>query len=355
MAGVLAIGWASSSLWRPSSEVPANTPNSPWEPAQLEVLGDTLTMRDANQQVLWHQQFKVPLREFYSPATGVDGAALMRATAIVDLDGDGHKEVLLARTDPADPTVYCFNRDGHERFTYVNERPVRFGTDRCPPVRFDAIYVDTASGRAPAVWITGHHAENFPSVLQRIDASGRARSEYWSNGFIGAFRVLQLGGRRLTFVGANNNETGGASVAVFEGEVTGSAPAVQPKYQCTGCLAGGPSTFLVFPRSRFQQELSAGATVRQFIRSANDRVTVEVIAGGLPGTDTPIAIAYYTLDRDLRLVHAEMGSGFVPLQRKYQAEHRVTAATRFTGETDLYPVRRWNGHGYDLISGPELK
>jgi len=35
-----------------------------------------------------------------------------------------------------------------------------------------------------------------------------------------------LGGRRLTFVGSNNNETAGAGVAILEGEVTGSAPSV---------------------------------------------------------------------------------------------------------------------------------
>jgi len=343
-------------LWR---STPADTPAAPLvsasEPATVESVGGDLVVRDANRRVLWRRPFSVPLREFGSPGQPVEGLTLSTAAAIVDLDGDGHKEVILARNDLGDARVYGFEHDGRERFTHVADRPVQFGTDRCPPIRFNAVFVNAEAGKLPTVWVAGHHTENFPSVIERLDAAGQVRSEYWSNGFIGAFARFEIGGRQQTFVGSNNNETGGAGVAVFSGEVTGSAPAVVPKYVCTGCPPGTPTAFLVFPASRLQREMDDIAEVHRIVRSDQEHLTVEVIVGRAPDPGIPHAIAYYTLDRNLRVIKAELGSGFRTLQRQMEAVHRVTAATRFRDDGDLYPVRRWNGHGYDLINGPEIQ
>ena len=45
----------------------------------------------------------------------------------------------------------------------------------------------------------------------------------------------------------------------------------------------------------------------------------------------------------------------MPIQRKSEAEKLVTAATRFRGDADLYPVLRWNGRSYDRINAPETR
>ena len=67
------------------------------------------------------------------------------------------------------------------------------------------------------------------------------------------------------------------------------------------------------------------------------------------------ASAYYTLDSAFRIADGELSPDVGPIQRKYEAEHLVSSATRPRGDADLYPVLRWNGRGYDRIDGPETR
>jgi hypothetical protein len=112
---------------------------------------------------------------------------------------------------------------------------------------------------------------------------------------------------------------------------------------------------LVFPRSRIQAELGEKAFVFEILGTSEERTRVRVVqAGGLdPGGSA--GSAYYTFDAGFRLVDAELNADVEVLQRKYEAEHLVSAATRPRGKADLYPVLRWNGKGYDRIDGPEIR
>jgi hypothetical protein len=85
-----------------------------------------------------------------------------------------------------------------------------------------------------------------------------------------------------------------------------------------------------------------------------DRLSVGVVIAGTPDSGQPCCgWAYYTLDRDYRIVATELSGTFGPFQRQLEAEKRVTEATRFRDPDDFYPVRRWNGTGWDLVTGRE--
>jgi hypothetical protein len=60
-------------------------------------------------------------------------------------------------------------------------------------------------------------------------------------------------------------------------------------------------------------------------------------------------------DAAFRLSKAELSPDVTPIQRKYEAEHLASAATRPRGDADLYPVLRWNGQGYDRVYASETR
>ena len=100
--------------------------------------------------------------------------------------------------------------------------------------------------------------------------------------------------------------------------------------------------------------MSINATVYDIQVVGPDRLSIGIVTAGQPDTGQPCCgFAYYTLDKDFRIAEVELGGSFGPMQRSLEAGTRVTAATRFRGPEDFYPVRRWNGSGWDLITGPE--
>jgi hypothetical protein len=85
-----------------------------------------------------------------------------------------------------------------------------------------------------------------------------------------------------------------------------------------------------------------------------DRLSVGVVnSGSLDAPQLCCGWSYYTLDRDFRVVGTELGGSYASLQRAFEADHRATAASRFRDPADFYPVRRWNGSGWDVVSGPQ--
>jgi hypothetical protein len=334
-------------LWRALGAAPAPVIPTPGEPSTVELVGRTMTVFGPHHEQLWSQHFEIPLTDFDSPFLWA------RGVAVGDLDGDGNNDVVIARTAPADAHVYAWSHDGHQRFVHTLDRPARFGEYECPPTWPTNVLIEAHPRFPRTLWVWGQHPLYFPAVLQLVEATGKVRSEYWSNGYINTVASVELGGRQVTLVGGANNETGGASLAVFRGEVSGSAPAANPNYRCTGCPPGGPDAFLVFPQSLMQAALGAIATVQKLVPVGGDRFTVHVLVGGPNWSERPMAVAYYTLDANLRLVDAELGSVADAVHQQYEAEKLVTAATRFRGKADLFPVRRWNGTGWDSIMGPE--
>ena len=325
------------------------------EPAELEVVGNTLNARDLNHRMRWSQPFEVPLEDF-DPSTEGGKANLKRMSAIGDFSGTGRKNVLLARNTPLDPRLYWFDHAGGLIRTHRIDRGVSFGDHRCTGVRFSRLFAHVDAADPHAFWVAGHElGGSFPSVLQALDASGQVRSEYWSAGFIGAMTVVQMNGRRLILVGSAANETGGAALAVFEGSAHGSSPAADAAYRCSGCPSGTPLHYVLFPRSRLQAELGHNAQVVGISTESGDRVRIRVVQAGDPNAGSSIGSSYYTFDSAFRLARAELSTDVTPIQRQYEAEKLVSPATRPRGDADLYPVLRWNGHGYDLVRRPETR
>ncbi len=216
-------------------------------PTAWRVEGGRLEALDADKHVLWsYDKFPAPLNEeeYRAPQAG-----LLRG-AVTDVDGDGHRELLLAvTTSRGKGFLYCFNPAGTLRFARPAGRHVRFGDKTfAPPFNVVGFQVAREAGGRQSIWVAATHHYDFPAVVEKRDARGELLSEYWSNGHIDLLTETTMGGRRVMLVGATNNESGGASLAILDYDhPSGFSPAVTKKYTCTESATAQPLRFFLFP------------------------------------------------------------------------------------------------------------
>jgi hypothetical protein len=328
-------------------------------PATAEVANDALVVRDAAGNVLWRHRFDFPLTEelYTKLVPGKDYAS----SVVDDLDHDGTPEVLFV----AEPWLasgrglFCFNADGSIRFRHVPVREVMFaGKTYAPPWRGVSVYVSGQADRPRDIWFVSTHLVEFPTLLEKLDTVGQVTADYWSNGQISSVGTGEVEGRQLVFVGAINNESKGASLAVLDAQhVSGSAPAMADTYRCTGCPAGGPLVFLVFPRLDVTRAIGTHSHVSNVFVDRLGQVLVDVfhdVGDGVPQELRTNAMTHYRLDGQFRVIGAELGEKLPSVhdlfQRKGLLEHP------FSLDRDaraLWPVRRWGRSGFVEITRPE--
>ena len=311
----------------------------PGAPSAWRVSGHTLTVQDADGRTVWARRFDAPLHEqAYQAKPGMTNSRVR----IVDLDLDGSLETVFARCDDQREhwKFFVFDADGETRFMRRVEATRVYGaTTYSSPWAAYYPFITENPGAAPTLWLTHTESQDFPTLLEEVDPQGHPRSEYWSNGFIEALQVARLAGRDLVLVGAANNESGGASLAVFEkGHVNGAAPADRPGYGCQNCPPGAPLAYLVFPRLCLLRTAGFMATLDTIRVDAAGQLTLQVAQDGSWGTRV-----YYRLDASLRLLSVEISPEFRSEHRRREVAGLVDHAFGEADEEDALRVRRWDG------------
>ncbi len=325
------------------------------QPASWRVSGDTLQVFDDGGASLWSHRFPVRLHDSqYS----TDAFPLGDRVAIADLDGDGNREVLfgLMADDLRGPVqgFWLFDYDGSPRFDFRPDAVVHFGsTAYFAPWIFHTLFVTRRADGSLSLWVVFTHGMEFPSLLMELDSTGKVKSEYWSNGFIEAVIETTWQERQAVIVGATNNETRGASVAIFDRDhVTGSAPAVNPDYRCTDCPAGAPAEFILFPRRWMARAGEGQPTIDEIWMDAGGRLHASVLELSLLRT-TILPDVWYWLGPDLTPERAELSEHFRAGHREMEQAGFLDHPFGPEDEADLFPVRRWNGSAFvDLPPAP---
>jgi hypothetical protein len=329
------------------------------QPASARVIGNKLTVFDAEGRFLWDHQFAFRLTEAkYSKSAYHESRSPI---VIEDVDGDGVVEVLFV-SEPWLPTsqgLFCFNGDGSLRFHHVVSREVSYGdTKYGPPWRGAYVSVTGATGRPHDIWFVSSHLQEFPTLLEKLDGAGNSRGEYWSNGQIFTLVTGEIEGRPLVFVGAIDNEFKGGSLAVLDArQPSGSAPATSGHYRCTGCPSGDPLAFLVFPRLDLTAAIGTHSRVEEILIDQLGQVLVTVshnVAEDVPQELRTNATTQYHLDAQYRVIEADLGERLPSVHRLFEmkglVDHPFSVAydSRF-----LWPVRRWEGSKFVEITAPE--
>jgi len=298
--------------------------------------------------VLWTAKFPVLLNSeaYASQTSGKSGSKIVQ----YDLDDDGRVETLVAavgdRRSP-DAAFHVFGPDGRERFPTVRpQHTVTFGDmSYAGPWAPYKIFVTSTSSGESRIHVTFIHSHEFPTLLLTLDVFGKVLGEYWSNGYIESVATGNRGGIPVWLVGATNNDSRGASLAIFSDTPQGSAPAAQPDYRCTSCAPGVPSEFLVIPR-RCMAELSivnGQAIIDLAYTDDTGRVFVYVREGPLDADGRPQSDVIYSFDSATSQADALVAAGLLTHHRNLERSGVLDHAWSVAEEATLFPVKRWNG------------
>jgi hypothetical protein len=331
--------------WRTSQSSPATIARGDGRgrPASFHVDEDTLHVVDTRGARLWSHRFLTGLDESKYVSRGQRDDRV----AIEDFDADGDREVAFISETPGPEglVLTVFNADGTVRFIHRRDATVHYrGVAYRPHWRAYKLVVTRDSAGTPLLWLISIHDHEFPTLLEQIDGSGQTVSEYWSNGYIDVVASGTRRGRPVVLVGATNNEHRGASLAVFDGGVQGSAPAANDAYRCADCPAGRPTEFIVFPRTCVARHID-GQPWLQAARTVGDGGIVALVGHGratLSNKSFP-ADAYYTLAPDLRPERVDVTRQFLLVHEELQRLGHIDHAFGAQDERDLQPLLRWDG------------
>jgi len=218
--------------------------------------------------------------------------------------------------------LHCLDgRRGHLRFRHGSGKPGYGSRDYPPPSVVTAVLPAVDPAGKPELWVStvGNY---FPSVISRLDASGRELAAYWNAGHISALLRGRLWGRQVLIAGGASNEHGMAVLVVLDASrPSGSLPTTDEKYRCLACPPGESLAVVLFPRSRLTDEAGDGGfpSVEQVFQGADGRLAVVVRCPGpaIPaGTHPTWSEAHWTFTANLEPVGAEFGDSYVPLMRR---------------------------------------
>jgi len=325
--------------WRTSTQLDA---------VDWAVQGNSIVGLAGDGRTLWTYVFPEALDSsaFSKPLADRPGSKLMR----YDIDGDGRLETLVAfgnRSRPLDSALHVLESDGTLRFPPVQHTgSVTFGsTSYHGPWNAQRLFVTTTGGGDIRIHISFIHLNEFPSVLLTLDRDGQVVSEYWSNGYIETVNSGMRDGKRIWLVGATHNDTKGASLAIFDAEPQGSAPARQDDYVCSDCPEGSPADFVVMPRLCMAPAwtVTGQATVTEAYTDESGLVFAHVREGPIDARGVPRSEVIYSFDPTLRQASAFVTTGLVITHRDMEKEGLLKHSWSPAEEATLFPALKWDG------------
>jgi hypothetical protein len=318
-------------------------------PASAALEGSALVVRDLAQREIWRQSFDFEFgRAAYETPRSDDGTDRVLVT---DLDRDGRNEVVFgisSKVKDSPQGIRVFNGDGTLRFAVEPNPTIRFGTEDFagPWSLFRMFVLDNPDGTR-SLWAAFIHGLWFPTLVIEIDEGGTTKSQYWSNGYVHRVAVARWKGQPVVLVGATNNDSRGASLAIFDyGKVGGAAPAVIDEFKCKNCPPGGPREFLIFPRRCLALAVNGQAVVTEAWIDDHDRLYT-FAAEGTIGTNALAGGVWYTVNHDLSVASAEIPITVGPVHRSLEQQGRIDHPFTLRGdhgEPALTHVLRWDHH-----------
>jgi hypothetical protein len=348
-------------------------PLVPQQPARYVVVNDRLRVFSDDGTFLWEHRFDQPLFEGayaghngreYPPLASADTTvgAPLPSVHFADVDGDGHTEVLFvaySRPSLLAARLHCFDGSGRVRWVFESEDRLAFGgEDYGVPTFIPWVLSHRGVDGTTSIWVTSEHQLWFPSVVYRLDHSGKVVARFVSNGRIRRMAFSGIDGREYVILGGVNNEKRSGSVAVFDlARFGGVTPAETAKYRCDGCPAVYPDHYFVFPATDVSRAFTGMPSVVHVGVTTSQDVAVSVGQGivRLPGDPADAnAMTNYRLDRAFRLRSADYYSAYHAVHdflfRAGRMDHAFDEARE---QSQLWPVLRWGGSRYARIMGPE--
>jgi hypothetical protein len=318
------------------------------EPARISFTGRNLFAWYETGRLAWQYQFPEPLRQDLPE----------RSMRIVDLRGDGNKQIVVAASFPQDDRgparheLYCFSSQGTLLWRYKPELAFTFGDTRFegPWLFTDMIVVPDESRRT--IWLAAIHWQLRPSFILAIDHQGIAEVKFVSAGHIYSLAHTVSPSGRYVLAGGVNNEYAAATLAILRQD---AAPSRSPqtrgsRFECLDGPRGSPERYFLFPPS----ELTTAAN-----KPYNRVLLIRKVDGDFVVTtdellDNGDARADYGLSKDLEPHDVTFGDGYGAWHQRLEAEGRLKhTLAECPWLRSPISVQRWNQKsGWTTVSVP---
>jgi len=212
----------------------------------------------SGRQVLgWNSDRMIWSYDFGQPLRSLQPHSVDRKYLIVDRNGDGGEEVIVAAPllqfesgDPSTDGVYCLSSTGKLLWRRLFTDRVHFGGEDCGPRWEVQALVVTGSGANSYIWCTICSYPTSVSMVVKIDPSGNATTYFVNYGHLGLLQELRVTGGLYLLAGGINNEGDNGTLAVLdETRPSGHAPQTGALSKCEPCPQGQPFRYFLFPRS----------------------------------------------------------------------------------------------------------
>jgi hypothetical protein len=225
----------------------------PGDPVRVSISGKNLLAWDEAGRLAWQHQFPAPPSEDLGE----------RRLQIVDLVGDGRKQVVLSASFPRGDAaarqdeVFCFSPEGKLVWQYKPELTFRFGdTQFKGPWLFSDMLV--AHGNPPTIWLAVIHWNWRPAFVLAINPNGIPVVKFVSAGHIYSLARAPMASGACLLAGGINNEYACAALAVLREDAPPSRSPQTPgsRFECVDGPEGFPDRYFLFPPS----EISVAAS-----------------------------------------------------------------------------------------------
>lgn len=296
-------------------------------PANFRHEGTTLIVTDEQGRELWRRTFP----EAFHPRATPDEILHFKRAWFVDLDGDGHVELLYAYSpvtqEAQGDTLFCFSDRGREKWRFIPGRALSTRQATFPKVYRLARLLPLSLRRDGSrnLAVVSFHVPRYPTQVAVLSPRGKLLGEYYHSGHVGHIEMADLDGDskpELVLAGISNGY-GAATLLVLDPEnLSGASAEENADYQLLGLPVGREKARLLFPRTCINRKFLPYG-VPGFLGITGDTIRVQVSEKvDSPGDPT----VHYIFDRRLNLKEAIMSDGLKILHREMEAAGQLDHA-----------------------------
>jgi len=307
--------------------------NAPGEPADFEVRGSVLAVKDASGRNLWTYDTGADnLRgtDFYRQHfqdIKIDANNFGQSFPFLimkDIDADGKREVLFAAQsqDPVDMgPLICFDHSGNElwRFEPGGERVYgqrNFSDDYYLEI-LDVQDLD-GDGRLEVIAVA-NQIPFFPTQVAILNCRGELIGEYWNAGRLSRYAAADLNadGRKELFFAGKNNEYHKPCLVVFDSaRVEGGSPQSLDCYRSPQVGQGTEMIYALFPKTDIDRVEDPGG---------DSFVGIQRLRNNRWGLWTTSSFVCYEFDGRDRISSVHLSDTFRRKYERYRDEGRIEA------------------------------
>ncbi len=315
------------------------------QPERVSFEGDRVVAWDARGRRLWEYSFPMPLHKTLPVGLG----DLSTLTRIVDLFGDGRREVLVVApfvtgAGPEDPTraeLYCFSERGKVLWHYQPEETFRFGGQEYggPWQIYDLLV--SPEGKPNTICLAVEHHIWWPSFVVHVDpTTGKGTVKFVNSGSLYALHIVRNATGTYLLAGGFNNEYDAGSLAVLD---VRQAFAASPQssgspYKCESCPVGSPARYFLFPRSELNVLENVDLNFVQMIRVRERQADVSTREVSRASCGRYV----FSYDSEILPQSVSFDDGYMRLHRKLEADGKLKHSwEQCTDRLHPKPLRMW--------------